>query len=173
MLGYGAQYIINNLGTALIFIILQIISYPIYSLLKLISPKHKVFENWRKRMNKNIFWMGPILIIQEAYQDIVICGLINVFLFKSSWNNWAAVFSNILAGSLLLGAAFIPMFLVCYLWPRYKSLKEKWYLDRFAPIYDMVNYEQNPHAPIYLLLFFIRRLVFSVGVIFLNDYVVF
>lgn len=63
MLGYGAQYIINNLGTALIFIILQIISYPIYSLLKLLSPKHKVFENWRRRMNNNIFWVGPILII--------------------------------------------------------------------------------------------------------------
>lgn len=94
-------------------------------------------------------------------------------MFKSSWNTGAAVFSNILAGVLLLATALLPLVLVCYLWPRYASWKEKWYLDRFAPIYDIVDYEHNQHAPVYLLLFFVRRLLFSVGVIFLNGYVVF
>ena len=76
---------------------------------------------------------------------ILISGLVNVKTFRNdnepwSWteNIWTSV-SNIVAIVLLSLAFILPVFIACYIWPRYYKLQEPSIANVLSPLYGMVD----------------------------------
>lgn len=62
------------------------------------------------------------------------------------------------------------LFLVFYLWPRFKELRTKRFKKRYFPAYEMLNLRHGKLTMIWPCLFMIRRTLFVVGVCFLVQY---
>lgn len=63
----------------------------------------------------------------------------------------------------------LPVFTLLYLCPKYKKLESPRLINRFGAIYDMIDLEHRQiSALLWCLFFFARRIIFSLGVIFLT-----
>ena len=57
--------------------------------------------------------------------DLLISAFININFFTGSWSSFDEVFNNILAIVLLVQLITLPLLILCYICPRYKSMKKK------------------------------------------------
>jgi len=77
-LGYGALYILQNLGT-LAFIMIGV---PLIALLAFVTIKiFKIgsLERWKIKLSNFLFFDGSISFVHETYLLIVITGFLNTF----------------------------------------------------------------------------------------------
>ena len=134
--GISDRFIVMNIGTLAIFIIWQIVLYPIYGVAYAFRNRLKCMNAIKNRLQNNLFWNGTILLVQEAYLNICICGFINIMAFTGySWLNAGVVFCNILTVLLLVGVIILPIFVVVYLRPRFSLLRRESLKEKFGSMY--------------------------------------
>ena len=168
--GISGKFIIMNMGTLTIFILWQIALYPIY-LFAHCCRQRICCQAVKNRLHNNLFWNGTILLIQEAYLDICICGLINVLSYKEfSWTHPGIVLSNIVTILLLLGVIILPLIVLFYLKPHFDQLRTEQFESKFSSSYSMVSLKGSSNALWYCMTFYLRRIAFAASVIFLASF---
>jgi len=159
------------MGTLTIFILWQIALYPIYLVAFVFSRRSKCMRAIKNRLQNNLFWNGTILLVQEAYLDICICGLINALSFgEFSWKHPGIVLSNVITILLLSGVIVLPLVVLFYLKPRFHLLTEESFEEKFSSSYEMISLKGRPSALWYVMAFYFRRAAFAASVIFLAEF---
>ena len=77
IVGYGSTYIIFNLGTIFIFMIMQIILRFIISLMAKRLPKDTRVGKWAKKVHEDFFYAGLVTFFNEIYLCMNFAVLIN------------------------------------------------------------------------------------------------
>lgn len=68
----------------------------------------------------------------------------------------------------------LPCVILFHLCPNNKKLKKSRFMDRFGPIYDMIDLKhKNASALLWPIFFIGRRVIFAIGVLFLKEYSLF
>ncbi len=67
---YDSYYFIMNMGTLGVLLMILLLCYPIYFLLK--YTKCNCAKNWRNHFYHRLFWNNSILFLKEAYLEILI-----------------------------------------------------------------------------------------------------
>ena len=65
------------------------------------------------------------------------------------------------------------LLILFFVFPNYKKLDDPRNKDRVGALYEMIDLNDNPSAPWWILMFCLRRGIFAVGVVFLEDYPLF
>lgn len=158
----------------LLFLVWDFVLYLIYPFLLCFKQRNKIANKMHQKLKYSLFWASPILFLQEAYLDLAISGFINLFIVwePQNWSTWQLYFTNITTILLLVGALVLPLFVLVYIWPHYSKLGSKKYefADRYGPIFEMLDLKNKPAALWWSLLFFVRRILFAIGVIFMQDF---
>ena len=75
--GISHAYLVMNLGSLLIFFLIQILLYIVYFPMKFAATKIRCAAKFEKKIRSNIFWNPSIILVQEAYLDLIFCVVIN------------------------------------------------------------------------------------------------
>ena len=169
-LGFGSTYFVGNFGSALLGVLWVLICYMIYPIASCCT-KSKCCVRYAKNLRGSLFWNGSILLIQEAYLDIMICCLINIREITIKVDTIGGALSIFLSVLLLICCISLPIFTIVYIRPRYNELREPHLKDRFESIYEMIDLNGNKSAVMWPVLFCLRRALFALAVVYTNNVV--
>ena len=85
-----------------------------------------------------MFWNTTIIFLQEAYIDLLFCIVINISNFEDGWSTWEEKFTNVCSIFLGILVVFLPLFIICYIWPNYNNLKTKYFKQKYGAIYETI-----------------------------------
>lgn len=123
-LGFVSLYFVGNFGSALIGVIWLLVCYLLYPIAKCCKAK-KCCVNFAAKLHSQIFFNSSILLVQEAYLDIMICSLVNVKNLGVGVKTFGAGISAFLSVLLLTCCLVIPILTLAYIKPRFAQLKEE------------------------------------------------
>ena len=126
-LDYDSYYWVMNMGTLGILMMIILLNYPVYFLMKCI--KCNCAKNIRNSWEHGLFWNHSILFLKEAYLELIISCVVQCLVMTESWdfNHFWSNLSNVLAifGFFLsIGLVFITVFV---LWPNYDKLENDFF----------------------------------------------
>ena len=144
--GISHAYLVMNLGSMLIFFLIQILLYIAYLPMKLAATKSRYAKAFERKMNRKLFWNSSILLIQEAYQDLIFCVVINLSNFGNGWNTKEEIFTNIFTVFLSLTLIALPTLVVFHIWPNYDKLGTKDFLEKYGSAYEMIYFGKEKRS---------------------------
>ena len=133
---YDSYYLVMNMGTLGVLLVILLLAYPIYFLLKV--TKCNCAKNTRSRWDYGLFWNDSILFLKEAYLELIISVLLQSLKMRESWaiGYFWSIFSNCMTIVCIILSVGILLVLLFLLWPNHDKLENDFYKNRFSQAYS-------------------------------------
>ena len=93
---------------------------------------------------------------------------------QGTWTSFGNRLNNSLVMIIAVQLVVLPVMIFAYICPNYRKLKRSRMMDKFGAIYDMIDLKHKEvTALLWSVFFLLRRILFSIGVLFMVDYPVF
>ena len=162
-----------NLGTLLFVVLWDVLLYFIYLILVLFRVRSRFSRALKINIQRSVLWNSLIVFIQETYIDLLFGVALNFTNFLDKWSSSDEIFTNILTIIFAVLLLVAPLFLVFFIWPRFKNLRKRHYRNKYGSMYEMVNLKGESTVLTWCLFFFLRRMLFVLGILVFDGIVVF
>jgi len=119
------------------------------------------------------FWNGLIRLLMETYLELILGSILNIRTADWDSDYPDERYSNYLSVVLLvISTVLLLLFVVFYVW-NFSALNYDRFRSTYSAVLDGTNFEStNPRRIIlvYPVIFFARRLIFVLSVIYLQDF---
>ena len=169
-LGFESRYMLNNLGTMLIFYAL----YPVSMLLQLFLSRCcrciHCFDRIRKKLKHMLYFKMIITVVFESYAIVAlscIVGLQNL--------NYGSAGLKVQLWSCIVFTVFIflfPALILGYLSRNFANLHDKRIKKRFGTLYSELNVRKGARIFVQPSFFILRRLILVFAIVHFNKYLV-
>lgn len=113
-------------------------------------------------MNRKVYWVELITLMNESYMVIVVCLFVNLAIF--SMDSPGLEFMSILCAILFTLSIVLPIFFIWQLVRNFKNLEETRYVRKFGALYEELNLSRGKKTILVPGFFLLRRMLLAVAI---------
>ena len=171
--GFESIYMMFSIGFFFYIFLLNIFLILFSMVLMVLAKKCNKVTKVSSKLTSYLYWNGLIRLLMEAYLDVSICTLINLkkYVWISEFS--ALTFNNLLviffATVLLLCPPFLLIFAAC----KHHKWKSEDFKNKHGTLIDGTTSKLSKNKWLILFIpfmFFIRRIILALTVVFLNEF---
>jgi len=172
-LGFESTYFINNMGTMflyfLVFPVMVIVDFTVRLVIEIGGRKST--QSFSESLRKKIYWNLPIRLVLESYANVIICCFIQ---FQNmSTDSVGQSIQSFTAVSAFAGLVLFAIYWSYQTVSRFSSLEDQENVDKFIEFYDLLTLKKGPKVVIYPMFFMMRRILFGLAIVLLDNMICF
>ena len=172
--GIESTLLLANIGVVIwVFILNGAFIIVIYFPMWLINRTFGKLASPLQKIKGYFFWGGLLRLLMEAFMELLMASILNVYMADWEAPTWQESTSNNLSIAILAFIALLLPFLAIYLTYNLDAFKYEEFSDSYGAVLDGTRYETPRRKRIaiaYTAVMFLRRSVFVVSCIFWADF---